>query len=185
MDLNQIILGCQNKRPEAQKALVQKYSGLLFTICRRYCYRQMDARQGKSISVESNTAKLNFENCLILVAEDNPINQKYIKKILEKNNINFEFANDGQETVNKCKAKKYDLIFMDIQMPVMDGLEASAIIRKSENINQETCIIALTASALREDKHNALDAGMNGFLTKPFTPATLLEAMKKNLRQSL
>ena len=144
-----------------------------------------DARQRDSISLKSNSSNINFEDCLILVAEDNPINQKYIKRIFEKNNINYELANDGQETVNMCKLKKYDLIFMDIQMPIMDGLEACSIIRKSENLNKDTCILALTASALREDEHDALEAGMNGFLTKPFTPIKLLEIMKSNLRKTL
>ncbi len=140
-------------------------------------------RQGTSISVASNVSKTNFENCLILVVEDNPINQKYIKRVLEKNSINFEFANNGKEAVAKCRSKKYDLVFMDIQMPIMDGLEACAILRSEENLNQQTCIIALTASALREDKHMALDAGMNAFLTKPFTPKKLLEILKENLAQ--
>jgi len=144
-----------------------------------------DARQGDSISLQSKDSKVNFENCLILVAEDNPINQKYIKRILEKNNIKYELANNGLETVNMCKITNYDLIFMDIQMPIMDGLEACNIIRQNENLNQNTCIIALTASALREDKRKAIDAGMDGFLTKPFTPVKLLEAMRKNLRQSM
>ncbi len=111
----------------------------------------------------------------ILVAEDNEFNQFIARSILEKWNTVADLASNGQEAIGKVKNKKYDLILMDMQMPVMDGLTATRIIRGELDIS--TPIIALTAFATKEAIDKALDAGMNGYLTKPFEEETLFSQL--------
>lgn len=115
----------------------------------------------------------------ILVVEDNVINQKYIATLLRKWEVAYDMANDGVEATEKVRAKKYALIFMDLQMPRMNGYEASQAIRETPNPNQQTPIIALTASAIQADREKTQTCGMNGFLSKPFTPAQLLEIIDR------
>lgn len=114
----------------------------------------------------------------VLVAEDNLVNQKYISRLMDKLNWNYEIANNGKEAVEKALHISYSVILMDIQMPEMDGYEATRIIRKLDNPNINTPIIALTASALLEFKESAKESGMNEFLTKPFTPEQLKEKLQ-------
>jgi len=115
----------------------------------------------------------------ILVVEDNPLNQKYIGRLLTKWAFNYEFANHGKEAIHKCNEKEYALIFMDIQMPIMDGIEAAKNIRNTNNLNQNVPIIALTASSLLSIKDETKQIGMNDFLSKPFTPLELQIALSK------
>ncbi len=104
----------------------------------------------------------------VLVVEDNLINQKVISKMLEKLNIKFEIAENGQIALDMIKKVKYPLVLMDIQMPVMDGLECMKILRKDYH-EDDFYIVALTANALDEDKNKCLNAGANVFTTKPIT----------------
>lgn len=110
----------------------------------------------------------------LLVVEDNPMNQKLIIKILELWDCPFEIASNGYVAIEKSKEKKFDVILMDIHMPDIDGCETTQKIRaNAENPNQDTTIIALTAAALLDEKNRALEAGMDDFLTKPFSPKQL------------
>ena len=115
----------------------------------------------------------------ILLAEDNLINQKITKLTLQKEGCSVDVANNGQECFEKYQRKAYDLILMDIQMPIMDGLEATRQIRnfEKENKNRHAYIVALTANALKEDKEKALAAGMDGFIAKPFKPDELFQIL--------
>ncbi len=116
----------------------------------------------------------------ILVVEDNTMNQKLIKKILEIWGCEYQIAEDGVQAVEMSKNKKYDIVLMDIHMPEMDGVEATIQIKgDAKNINRDTPIIALTAAALLDEKNRALNAGMNDFLTKPFSPSKLKETIMK------
>ena len=102
----------------------------------------------------------------ILLVEDNPINQKVFEMIAKKLNFNFACAQNGLEAVNMHRAKPYDVIFMDVQMPVMDGLSATEEIRKHD---QNVHIIGLSANAFKEDIEVGRKAGMNQYLSKPVT----------------
>lgn len=113
----------------------------------------------------------------ILVAEDNFVNQKLIKIILQKLGYEPEIASNGIEAVNLMKIGSFDLILMDIQMPDMDGYEATRQIR-SLNIKQPT-IIAMTANALQEDEQASKNAGMDSYISKPFKTETLKVALKE------
>ena len=113
----------------------------------------------------------------ILVAEDNLINQKLILRILDKLGYHPAIAENGLEVLALLAANDYDLILMDIQMPEMDGLEATRIIRS--NPGRQPVIIAMTANAMQEDKEDCLAAGMNDYLSKPVKIELLLNALSK------
>lgn len=116
----------------------------------------------------------------ILVAEDNSMNQKYISRILEKLEVEFEIAKDGQKAIDLSASKRYDVIFMDLFMPLKDGFEATRHIRSEEgNKNHTTPIFALTATAVQQHKEKALGVGMNGFISKPFHPNEIHGVLKE------
>ena len=104
------------------------------------------------------------EPASILLVEDNKINQRLAMKILKKMGHNVELAENGKEACEMIERQQYDIIFMDVQMPVMDGIEATKELRKQ---GIETPIIALTANAFEQDKISCLEAGMNDFTSKP------------------
>jgi PAS domain S-box-containing protein len=104
----------------------------------------------------------------ILVAEDNKVNQRLALRLLEKNGHTVVIANNGSEAVEALQREKFDLVLMDIQMPVMNGFEATAAIRnEEEKTGVHVPIIALTAHAMVGDRERCLSAGMDGYLTKP------------------
>ncbi|SFV62636.1 BarA sensory histidine kinase (= VarS = GacS) [hydrothermal vent metagenome] len=122
----------------------------------------------------------------ILVAEDNMINQKLVKQILMKYGIEVDLANDGLQAFEKIKNTKYDLVLMDIQMPVMDGIEATHEIINYENEESlpHTPIVALTANALKGDRERFLDEGLDEYIAKPIENNELLFVLKKFLNQA-
>lgn len=109
---------------------------------------------------------LTWVNRKILVAEDNHINQEVIKNLLESFKLNVDLVFDGQQAIDAVQAKKYDLIFMDLQMPVLDGLSATKAIKRIDE-RKNTPIVALTAHAFRADEEICYQAGMDDYLTKP------------------
>lgn len=111
----------------------------------------------------------------VLVVEDNHMNRKYIGALLKKWGVAYSFAHNGREGVELARRQMFNLILMDIQMPELDGYEATIAIRQSANLNNETPIVALTASALVSQRDKAYLAGMNDYLSKPFTPGQLFE----------
>ena len=113
----------------------------------------------------------------ILIAEDNDSNYILMTYIL-KTYYQFDRARNGQEAVEKTKSEPYDLILMDIKMPVMDGLEATKKIKES---HPDLPIIALTANAFDSDRQIAFDAGCNEFLSKPISSEVCLKTIAKVL----
>jgi CheY-like chemotaxis protein len=104
----------------------------------------------------------------ILVAEDNPVNQKLAVRMLEKRGHRITLARNGREAVAALEAEAFDLVLMDIQMPEMDGFEATAAIRQSErSTGRHQPIVAMTAHAMKGDDQRCMDAGMDGYLAKP------------------
>lgn len=116
----------------------------------------------------------------ILVAEDNPINTVYISGLLDDLGLNHIIVENGEEAVGKLSSESFDIILMDIQMPVMNGLEATKYIR--EELNNNIPIIALTANAFPEDKKRFFEGGMDGFVTKPFEQKDLIDELTRLLR---
>ncbi len=103
----------------------------------------------------------------ILVAEDNPVNEKLIKLIFTQMGYEISIAHNGVEAVEMCEKIHYDIVFMDVQMPVLDGIEATKKIRESQKIKSQPIIIALTANAMQGQKETYLEAGMDDYLSKP------------------
>ncbi len=119
----------------------------------------------------------------VLVTEDNIINQKLIKRVLEDHGITVDIANNGLEAFEKRRNNDYDLLFMDIQMPVMDGIEATHEILDFEEDEEEphVPIVALTANALKGDRERFLAEGMDEYITKPIETTELLYILNKFL----
>ncbi len=120
---------------------------------------------------EPSLNKLLF-NGVILLVEDNPVNQQVAHAMLTRLGLQTVLANNGQEALKKMGSKHFDLILMDCQMPIMDGYETTNAIRQLPE-NSQLPIIALTANAMSDDRQKCLDAGMNDFLSKPYTIAQL------------
>lgn len=116
----------------------------------------------------------------ILIIEDNEDNLYLIQFILEKSGYQVEFANEGKLGVSMALKMKPDLILMDVQLPDINGLEATKIIRKSE-INGTIPIVAITSYAMTGDRARALNAGCSGYIEKPIDPETFLQEIQKYL----
>ena len=151
-----------------------------------------DGDGGGQLSTEAGSSgvAVDLTQLKFLIVEDTFMNQRYIQSILKRWSSDSELANNGKEAVVLSEKEKFDLILMDMQMPVMDGYEATRIIRADKtNPNHRVPIIALTASALLDDRRKALAAGMDEHLTKPFTPDQLKAAIqiqlsRKNINES-
>jgi two-component system sensor histidine kinase/response regulator len=115
----------------------------------------------------------------ILLAEDNIVNQKVANAILLQFGYQTDFAVSGKEVVAAVAGQKYDLIFMDLQMPEMDGFEATRIIRSRTSPFERPYIVALTANAMKEDRDLCLAAGMDDYLSKPMRPAEIKAAIER------
>lgn len=113
----------------------------------------------------------------ILIAEDNEINQKVIRIILEKYGYDFKFARTGEEALELYHLDDYHLVLMDCQMPELDGLQACRKIREFEALRHKPrCpIVAMTANAMKGDREKCMDAGMDDFLSKPFRSQDLIQ----------
>jgi CheY-like chemotaxis protein len=111
------------------------------------------------------------------MAEDNAINQRVGKLILQRAGYDIDLVGDGNEALEAHRAKPYDLILMDCQMPTMDGFEASRQIRKLGH--PQPVIIAVTANALVGERERCLNAGMDDYLSKPFQAEQLVSVVKK------
>jgi len=138
-------------------------------------------QQANKKDVQNNSGE-NTKSLKVLVAEDNLINQKIALLNLEKLGHQVRFANNGIEAVELYKKENFDVVFMDIQMPEMGGLEATGQIREYEakqHIIKKIPIVALTANALKTDKEKYLAAGMNDYLSKPFKQQDLIEVLSR------
>lgn len=139
-------------------------------------------RVPKSEEIIQPAVSQNVEDANILLVEDNSINQKIVILSLKNKVKNIEVANNGKEALDKFGTTKYDVILMDIQMPVMNGIIATKKIRELEaSTNTHTPIIAITANALSGDKEACLAAGMNDYISKPFQVEILLQKMQNLL----
>jgi len=135
--------------------------------------------QIKNRTIEYEKEK-NVDGLKILLAEDNIINQKIISKMLEKYHVVIDIVGNGVEAVRLYNSNNYDLVLMDLQMPELDGFEATSIIRLSEkHIHNQTPIVAFSANAYEDDRKKAFDAGVDDFLSKPIKPEELYGIIAK------
>lgn len=133
---------------------------------------------------KGSTAEIKLENANVLLVEDNLINQKIVFLSLKKLVKNIDVAVNGKEALDKFGTSKYDIILMDVQMPIMNGYTAAKKIREIESsTNSHTPIIAITANALMGDREDCLAAGMDDYISKPFQIEVLIQKMR-NLLES-
>jgi len=145
---------------------------------------QLDSEAQKTKADESQKPAINLEDANVLLVEDNLINQKIVLLSLKKVVKNVDVANNGKEALDKFGSVKYDMILMDIQMPVMNGIVTTKKIRNIEkSTNTHTPIIAITANALLGDKEECLAAGTDDYISKPFQIETLMNKMKVLLKE--
>ncbi len=156
-------VGCVLLKPVTGSALHDALAGLL----------QREGAPGKGVPAGTEEARLRERHtgAEILLAEDNPINQEVAVALLQAVGMSVDTAVDGQAAVEMARRKPYSLILMDMQMPGMDGLDATRRIRQSDK--SATPIIAMTANAFGEDRAACLEAGMNDHLAKPVEPESL------------
>ena len=128
----------------------------------------------KTIDIQVNES-YSMEGSSILLVEDNKFNQLLIESILSDKNVKISCASNGQEALEILNSQKFDMILMDIQMPVMNGIETTQKIRKEMKL--DVPIIALTANALKEDKEKYINAGMDSYISKPFDQQELLRVI--------
>lgn len=114
----------------------------------------------------------------VLVVEDNSINQRILVAFLRKRGYAVDVANDGAEAVQRMALKRYSLVLMDLQMPVLDGFEATRLIRSLPEL-ASVPIVAVSAHALNDEPRRCLEAGMNGYLAKPVEPADLYACVER------
>jgi CheY-like chemotaxis protein/HPt (histidine-containing phosphotransfer) domain-containing protein len=132
-------------------------------------------------SVRESVQPLACNKARILLAEDNLTNQQVALGILKKLGLQADAVLNGEEALQSLTATPYDLVLMDVQMPVLDGMETTRRIRnpQSEVLNHAIPIIAMTAHAMQGDKEKCLQAGMNDYVSKPVNPKTLSDTLKK------
>ncbi|MCP4762137.1 MAG: response regulator [archaeon] len=141
-----------------------------------------DNRSKKNIITRHSVNELSLKGINILIAEDNAINQKLIETMLNNCGCNVDLVNNGLHAINKMKEEnQYDMILMDIQMPEVDGIEATGVIRNE--LKSDIPIIALTAAAMKEDKERAMNSGMNDYLSKPIYIHKLKKIIIKCLKE--
>lgn len=172
------------------KQLVEKMNGELIVqsaaeqgsrfIC-QFTWELATTQADYQIEAEEELAAETFLSRVLLV-EDNTVNQKVALKMLKDFGLHCDLAEDGLQAVHLARQNQYDLILMDLQMPNMDGYQATKVLREEEGLNKITPIIALTANALYDVKNQCLQAGMNDFLAKPYKKALLQQLLTRWLK---
>lgn len=125
----------------------------------------------------------NIEDIQILIAEDNAVNQLLIKYILEDWNLKYTICANGQEAINMLESRHFDVVLMDIQMPVMDGIMATSLIRKMPDPKGKVPVIALTADVVNKEFFSSDAPGFTDYLIKPFKPNDLMDMIHKYVRR--
>jgi CheY-like chemotaxis protein/two-component sensor histidine kinase len=121
----------------------------------------------------------------ILLAEDNLVNQKIAQKMLEKQGCVVKAVDNGKDVLNLLESEKFDVILMDVHMPMLDGLATSKLIRENEEkTGHHIPIIALTARAMAEDRQRCMDAGMDGYVSKPIDRTKMFEEIAKHIQEN-
>ncbi|KAB2953309.1 response regulator [Heliorestis acidaminivorans] len=177
---------------EAQKAKNNGFAGYLTKPYKRNelleCLATVVMSSDKNINQElfvtrhSTLEAIFIKKPRILLVEDDLINTKYFLNLLKKKELHCDLAKNGLEAVQACEKKKYDIIFMDCQMPLMNGYEATRKIRLKEGADSNTPIIAITAYAMDGDAQKCYDAGMDDYLSKPVTSQQIEQMIEKYCR---
>ncbi len=169
------LLGLMNSAIQVKSKLGE---GSEFTFRLELAIAEAKSIMLKSMAIDTN--KKNLKGMSVLIVEDNEVNVKVLQRFLSKWNVSIDTAGNGKFALEKIHKQDYDLILMDLQMPEMDGYEASKAIRKlHENKYHELPIVALTADVMLDVREKIIQAGMDEFLTKPFQPEELYALLSK------
>ncbi len=146
----------------------------------RVLFERSRAEEPRARSEILNAFNLPSENRnrRILLAEDNPVNQMVTRRMLDKIGLRVDVVSNGSQALEALKATRYDVVLMDCMMPVMDGYEATRMIREFEGSSRHTTIVAMTASAMKGDRERCLEAGMDDYLSKPVKLTTLTSMLE-------
>ena len=132
---------------------------------------------------DTNLCPVSVTPRMVLLAEDNPVNQRVARALLEKRGHTVVVVENGREATEALATQQFDVVLMDLQMPVMDGLQATAAIRAMEqSTGRHTPIVAMTAHAMRGDDRRCLEAGMDAYLPKPVKAADLMSIIERLTR---
>ena len=165
------ILPASSNPAEVESALV--------SLC-TFSARSLPASTTNAVSAERlDGISPSYTGATVLVADDNPVNQQVAARMLEKLGCSTEVAADGMQAIEMHTWKRFDLILMDCEMPVLDGMEATQRIRAAEGTNSRTPIIAVTASTGQGEQERCLAAGMDDFLSKPIRPQMLADLLAR------
>lgn len=134
------------------------------------------ARTMRSLRPSREGVEYDFGGARVLVAEDNSINQQVAREFLESMNLSVEIAENGREALERLRSKEFAVVFMDIQMPEMNGYQATEQIRKEESL-KDLPIVAMTAHALVQERERCLQAGMDAHLSKPINPEDVVKIL--------
>jgi two-component system sensor histidine kinase/response regulator len=164
-------------KPVRQSQLYDCLAGML----ERGASDQVSGSPSSRLITRHTLAERARRRARILLAEDNLVNQKVAVKTLEKLGFSADVVSNGREAVSALRSAAYDLVLMDVQMPEMDGIEATRLIRRSGSgvVDPRTPIVALTAHAMAGDRQKCLDAGMDDYLAKPIKSSELLEVLER------
>jgi len=155
-----------------------------FTAVFDHCSQDQTNFQINKENILKKNPKGMFKNLRVLLAEDIPINQKVALKYLDKFGCNTQVASNGKEVLQLLKHQMFDIILLDIQMPEMDGLETTKIIRNntSNEFQNDIKIIAMTAHAMKGDRDTFISAGMDDYITKPIQEVELFSAIQRQIK---
>ncbi|MBF0204354.1 MAG: response regulator, partial [Desulfamplus sp.] len=186
-DIPIIMMTVFNKKDEsiaAKKAGVNAFltkpvnpSTILDAILGIFC---KDVKVDQGFVTDSSLYHDKFKGAHILLVEDNTTNQEIAVAVLQVTGCTVDIADNGEKALHRLSETKYDLVLMDIQMPIMDGFETTRRIRNSP-VHADTIIIAMTANAMKGDMEKCLDAGMNDYIAKPIRPKELFKTISKYL----
>ena len=188
-DLQLILLTSATQKGDAKKMHLAGFSAYLpkplrmkdlWDTMELVCTPQIKEAQESILITRHVLREIRYNSHHILLAEDNLINQKVALGMLKKIGLRVDVVSNGQEAITALTQKPYSLVLMDCQMPVMDGYEATAHIRKASSpvLNPNIPIIALTAHAMQGDREKCLEAGMNDYITKPIAAQDLLTILE-------
>lgn len=167
------------------QVISQEHQGSNFIVRIPYTFSKSEPlRKPPTSAYDRHTGNARVDETSVLLVEDNDINRLYAKTILQQWSCQVDIAENGLVAIEKIKNNHYDIVLMDVQMPVMDGFEATRAIRLMSTPMRDTPIVALTANATRADIDKCLASGMNDYLPKPFTPDDLFRKMFTDLEVS-
>lgn len=189
-----MMLTSGGQKGDAQRCAELGISAYLFKPVRQIELREAIARVLKrraseedSPMITRSTLREHFSGTRtlrILLAEDNPINQKLATRLLEKRNHTVIVTGNGKEALETLKKENFDLVLMDIQMPEMDGFEATSILREQEkSTGKHQPVVAMTALAMNGDRERCISAGLDGYISKPIHPRELDEVLDRYVTQ--